>query len=86
MIFLIGAIARVNAAFGQGSGLIILDDVRCTGLEYRLFDCVHGGFEVHNCDHSRDAGVVCTEGVCIHKCWSDFEVYQFLFRMCTGRS
>ena len=58
----IGAIARVNAAFGQGSGPIFLDDMKCSGLEYRLFDCLHSGLEVSNCDHSRDAGVECIEG------------------------
>ena len=60
---IIGAIPRLNAAFGVGNGPILLDDVRCTGLENRLLDCVHGGYEVNNCVHSRDAGVVCTEGV-----------------------
>ena len=64
----IGAIARVNAAFGEGDGPIILDDVRCSGPESRLLDCQHGGFEVHNCVHSRDAGVVCTGGKKISVC------------------
>ncbi len=52
----------MNAEFGEGSGPIFLDDMRCTGLEYRLFDCTHGGLEVTNCVHSRDAGIVCIEG------------------------
>lgn len=57
-----GAIARLNAAFGQGSGPIIFDNVRCSGLEYRLLDCSHGGIEVSNCAHNKDAGVVYAEG------------------------
>ncbi len=55
----LGAIPRVNAAFGQGTGNIFLDEMRCTGLEYRLFDCPRGGV---SCYHSRDAGVQCREG------------------------
>ena len=61
-VIFLGAIARPDAVYGQGSGPIILDDVRCTGLEYRLFDCTHEGFEAHNCVHSQDIGVVCMEG------------------------
>jgi deleted-in-malignant-brain-tumors protein 1 len=60
-----GATARINGAFGQGNGPILWDDVRCSGLEQRLFDCVHNGLEVHNCDHHQDAGVVCVVGRCI---------------------
>ncbi len=55
----IGAMAR---AFGQGSGPIFLDDVRCSGFESRLFDCPNQGIEVNNCAHTKDAGVVCIEG------------------------
>ena len=39
-----------------------MDDVRCKGVEYRLLDCSHRGIEVHDCNHGRDAGVVCMEG------------------------
>ena len=52
--------ARTDAA---GTGAILLDDVLCNGLEYRLFDCVHRGIEVANCDHSKDAGVQCALGM-----------------------
>ena len=62
---LLGATARSNAIFGQGSGPILLDDVMCTGIETRLFDCLHGGIEVHNCGHSEDAGVMCVTGMFI---------------------
>ena len=39
-------------------------------MESKLFDCPHGGYEVHNCVHSKDAGVVCVEGMYIHKDYS----------------
>ena len=64
----------MNAAFGQGSGPIFLGDVRCTGLEYRLFDCASESIEVGNCDHSRDAGVTCIEGTSIINARSMYSV------------
>ena len=52
----------MNAAYGPGSGPVLLDDVRCTGLEYRLFDCPCGSLDAQSCPHSKDAGVICREG------------------------
>ena len=45
--------------FGGGSGLILLDDVQCTGNEDNLSQCPHIGIGNHNCVHSEDAGVRC---------------------------
>ncbi len=59
--------ARTNAAFGPGIGQIFLDDMKCNGLEYRLLDCVHAAIEVNNCDHRKDAGVVCVAGINIEQ-------------------
>ena len=61
--FFKGAIARTSGTYGQGTGPILLDEVRCTGLEYRLFDCVSNGIEVEDCSHTEDAGVVCLAGM-----------------------
>ncbi|XP_061086527.1 deleted in malignant brain tumors 1 protein-like [Conger conger] len=51
-----------SAHSGQGSGLIWLDDVRCSGNESSLSECQHSGFGSHNCGHHEDAAVVCTAG------------------------
>ena len=55
----IGAIARSEAFYGQGSGDILLDNVGCTGNETRLIDCSNNGIGIHNCRHSEDASVTC---------------------------
>ncbi|XP_047464834.1 neurotrypsin [Mugil cephalus] len=60
------AMAWSWAHFGQGSGPILLDAVKCSGNELFLDQCPHGDWEQHNCDHMEDAGVSCspyTDGV-----------------------
>ncbi|KAI1892333.1 hypothetical protein AGOR_G00132280 [Albula goreensis] len=52
--------AAPNSLFGNGWGVIMLDDLHCTGNESSLFDCPSRGLAVHNCDHTNDVSVVCT--------------------------
>ena len=54
-------VAFHNAAFGQGTGQIWLDDVQCVGNETLISHCNHLGWGVHDiyCRSSDDAGVVC---------------------------
>uniref|UniRef100_A0A3B1KKB3 Soluble scavenger receptor cysteine-rich domain-containing protein SSC5D n=1 Tax=Astyanax mexicanus TaxID=7994 RepID=A0A3B1KKB3_ASTMX len=55
--------APQSSRFGPGSGSIYLDDVVCSGSERSLTKCSHRGLGVNNCDHSKDAGVVCSENI-----------------------
>ncbi|XP_041264157.1 deleted in malignant brain tumors 1 protein-like [Onychostruthus taczanowskii] len=48
-----------GARYGQGEGLIWLDDVNCSGEEPDFFRCAHRSWGEHNCHHGEDAGVVC---------------------------
>jgi hypothetical protein len=48
--------------FGQGNGHIWLDNLDCTGTLSNLNSCTHNGWGMHNCDHSEDAGVICSTG------------------------
>ena len=49
-----------SADFGQGSGLIWLNNVTCTGSESALASCGHHGVGITSgCYHNEDAGVRC---------------------------
>ena len=55
--------AKTGAFFGEGPGQILLDDVDCNGEERSLGACTHRGYGVHDCNHSKDAGVICSSKV-----------------------
>ncbi|XP_039523827.1 deleted in malignant brain tumors 1 protein-like [Pimephales promelas] len=50
-----------DAHFGPGSGPIWMSYVACTGSESTLKNCRSAGWGRSNCDHSNDAGVICSE-------------------------
>lgn len=56
---LTGAVARDGAAFGQGSGPILLESVACFGREENLLNCSNRGVGIHSCSHRQDAGIIC---------------------------
>ena len=60
-----GHVQPVGAAvFGQGTGQIWLEIVACEGSDSFLDECpsINRPWGFHFCDHSMDAGVVCTNG------------------------
>lgn len=52
------------AQFGQGTGVIWLDETNCTGFEYALSTCWARQWGINNCYHGEDAGVVCSGEHC----------------------
>ena len=55
-------IVRYDAFYGQGSGRIWLNDLKCTGTEVTIQECSHRGWGTEKCSHSDDAGVKCFTG------------------------
>lgn len=57
-----GAIPQAGAYFGEGSDLIHLDYINCTGTEYSLTDCETRSHSRESI-HSEDVGVQCQPGM-----------------------
>lgn len=58
-LFPSGAISLHAAHFGEGVGLILVDDLECVGNETSIFDCSHLGIGTSNCFHNEDVSVLC---------------------------
>ena len=61
MYFFVGATAHSDAYFGEGSGLIHLTYVNCSGMEYRVTECETQNIQ-NSSSHSLDVGVKCQPG------------------------
>uniref|UniRef100_A0AAQ6A996 protein-lysine 6-oxidase n=1 Tax=Amphiprion ocellaris TaxID=80972 RepID=A0AAQ6A996_AMPOC len=49
-----------SAKFGQGEGLIWLDNVHCKGTELSIAECRSNGWGINDCTHAEDLGVICS--------------------------
>uniref|UniRef100_UPI003AAD6448 scavenger receptor cysteine-rich domain-containing protein DMBT1-like n=1 Tax=Centroberyx gerrardi TaxID=166262 RepID=UPI003AAD6448 len=52
---------KVKAYFGEGSGVIWMSSVQCSGSEGSLAQCRHR--KARTCSHDEDAGVICSGSV-----------------------
>ena len=50
---------RKEEFYGQGSGPIWLDDLKCVGTESSIINCSHSGWGTNDCNYSSNAGVSC---------------------------
>lgn len=48
-----------DGAYGDSTGLILLDEVRCEGGENSLLECRHAEWGRHDCSHSEDVAIRC---------------------------
>ncbi len=60
-----GAMAFIEASYGQGQGRIFWDNVQSNGSEVTLLECSHHGLFTHNCLHIEDAGIKCNRDIII---------------------
>ncbi|XP_052762890.1 scavenger receptor cysteine-rich type 1 protein M130-like [Mya arenaria] len=63
MGFYFGAANPVAGHYGAGSGIVLVDNLRCTGNEDNVHMCASGQWENSACTHEQDVGVDCSTQV-----------------------
>lgn len=51
--------AKSGAFFGQGTGTVWMEDLKCTGQELTVKQCPSKALGTSTCSHTQDAGVIC---------------------------
>ena len=49
---------KIYTFYGEGKGPILLNNVKCLGIEYGVLECVYD-HNTADCSHSDDVGVMC---------------------------
>ena len=73
-----------GAYFGQGTGLVILENVACVGNESSLLNCTYGAYS--DCGHYWDVGVRCDSKFVQYKCmlYNNIECSSGSIRLVNG--
>lgn len=82
--FVLDAVARSGATYGQGTGPIIMNNVACNSQDTELLKCNFDG-NTKDCQHNRDAGVICQpRGTYLCTSWWSYTctVYMWYVIMC----
>jgi len=53
--------------YGEGDGLIWLNNISCSGREHYIGKCPHGGWKVQSCSHHQDVAVSCIDNSTVAK-------------------
>ena len=55
-----GGVTALRHTYGQGTGMIWLSNLQCSGSEMTISECRHDGFgQQKHCTHNDDAAVMC---------------------------
>ena len=57
-LYFIGAVT-LRSQFTESILPIVINDLNCTGSEDQISTCPHNAIDLSNCDHRRDASVIC---------------------------
>ena len=53
------SVLAAHVKYGQGSGVVWLSNLFCTGSESSISECLNPGWGQTTCTHHQDAGVTC---------------------------
>jgi len=57
-----GCEGKAAMTYGEGHGPIWVDDIKCTGVESNIDECLKSNWGVTNCQHKEDFVCLCDPG------------------------